>query len=1028
MKLAALNTRLSPIAIAVCLSACSSVPEKPASPTPVAPAATTQIAPPTIKGTLASLDRTTINIPKIDDQLESKALQKIDLPGAGQPLQPPPPARDLAPVPVTRDEVIDAKLNEGIYNQLLEQARKAPDPGTANAYLQVARKLKLGNSKFAAEKEEASLLEDNVTFYKELLKRMPAPEARAQIYYDLAKTYDLLGKKEESVAALKTLVTDYPKSPLLTEVYFRLAEDSFTHNRFTEAAGYYQKVLGDRKSEFYDTAVYKRGWSLYRAGDFETALPLFFDFAERIMVKPQKTDKEEAKLHDAMDVISLSFMMQDGPKTLDAHFDKVGPKFYESAIYANLAEAYLGKRQFTNAARTYESFIARHPADPSTPELSSAIIKIYEQGGFPSQVVLAKEDFITRYNPESEYWKNADEPTRAKLRPILEQHIVDLAKHYHALAQLDNNEGYYLKAAQWYRAHLELNPPESEAIGINELLAEALYSAKHYEDAIKEFEKTAYEYNNPKAVDAAYFALQSYQEWDKSLGENEEARKALLPKRGASVFKYASKFPQDENTPKLIQGLTQFLYDHYKEYDDSSRQLVKDLQASVFTLAAAYPENKNSALMLQGLTNLYLHFKDYDGAIGSAKTLLAINPPVDNALRQEAAGVIADAQYDQGKFNEADKSYQAVLAYNVTDAKLKAKYQDRLATSYYRQAEQLRDDKKPEEAAAFFQKAAQASVDVKIRASSDFDAAAVLLNGEKYKEAIPVLISFRDHYPNHELTQTIPEKLALAYEKLGDTENAAAQYEAIAARDVKKNPQNAREALWAAAEMYEKVKKTDAALRIYRQYSMDATNPPDLRAEATFKLYNNAVANQQPLEQQTALKTLAQLFEKQGNNASPRMKYFGALSNFKLSQPLYDAFAAIPLKQPLKTSILAKKKAMQNALSAYNKVAAIGVAEFVTAANFQQGEIYRQMAKDLLQSERPKGLSDLEAEQYTILLEEQADPLSDKAIDLHSLNSNLVKQDVYDSFVQKSFDALSELSPGRYNKHEQLEEGIDDIY
>jgi hypothetical protein len=57
------------------------------------------------------------------------------------------------------------------------------------------------------------------------------------------------------------------------------------------------------------------------------------------------------------------------------------------------------------------------------------------------------------------------------------------------------------------------------------------------------------------------------------------------------------------------------------------------------------------------------------------------------------------------------------------DAKLKTRYQDRLATTYYRQAEKLRDDKKPEEASAFFQKAAQASADTKIRTSSDFDAA-----------------------------------------------------------------------------------------------------------------------------------------------------------------------------------------------------------------------------------------------------------------------------------------------------------------
>ena len=63
--------------------------------------------------------------------------------------------------------------------------------------------------------------------------------------------------------------------------------------------------------------------------------------------------------------------------------------------------------------------------------------------------------------------------------------------------------------------------------------------------------------------------------------------------------------------------------------------------------------------------------------------------PVAEALRLEAAGVIADAHYDQGRFAEAEKSYQQVLAFNITDAKLKARYQDRLATALYRQADLL---------------------------------------------------------------------------------------------------------------------------------------------------------------------------------------------------------------------------------------------------------------------------------------------------------------------------------------------------
>ena len=223
--------RLSPLPAAVLLAACSVAPTPPAAtapaPAPVNPAANANAlpgkAPVDIQAygvrsrrTLASLDRVNIDIPKLDNQLPANRvqLQRVgDLPATAstQPLPAGDTAVEDVKKPLSLDEQVNEKLNESLYLQILEQARQAKDPGTANAYLQVARKLKLGNSKFSAEKEEQKLLEDSVAFYQDLLSRMSTPEARADIYYDLAKTYDLMGKKAESAAALKELANKYPQ-------------------------------------------------------------------------------------------------------------------------------------------------------------------------------------------------------------------------------------------------------------------------------------------------------------------------------------------------------------------------------------------------------------------------------------------------------------------------------------------------------------------------------------------------------------------------------------------------------------------------------------------------------------------------------------------------------------------------------------------------------------------------------------------------------------------------------------------------
>ncbi len=1016
--------RLTPLAVAVAfVTACSTTP----APTKVYPQQPTASTPaPAPVRTLASLGQVKVSIVPDTSPFEdaSQRLEKLQ-PRSNPFVQTP---EQITANANTIDAQINEKLNESLYNRLISDAKSAKDPGTATAYLNVARRLKSGSDDANVDKAEQELLTKNVEFYEDLIERMPEAESRAEIYYELAKNYDLLTNKEKSLAALKMLAEKYPETQHLTEVHFRLAEDAFASNHFTQAAEYYGKVLEDKKSGFYDQSLYKRGWALYRASDYDNAIPLFFAFAEKIWIKPKKSKQEEDALQSALDIISLSFIQMDGAKSLTAYFDTVGEKFYESIIYNNLAKAYLGKKLYKDAAETYTAFIDRHPFDPDAPELSTAIINVYDLGGFPSLVVTAKEAFVKHYDPSSTFWQQSSAETQDKLRPILESHIIDLAKHYHALAQLDNESADYQQAATWYRAHLSLNPKEEDALVVNQLLAEVLYSAKNYKDAIVEFEKTAYGYTaNPKAADAAYFALLSYQEWDKSVVDVTERQK-IIPQRVVSTLKFSEAFPENENTSIVMQGLIQFIYDNYKTYDDTAKQLSSDIEKQVTRIVATLPQEKSSALMVQGLTNLYLSYKDYESAVRTAKALLAINPPVDEKLRIEAATVVADAQFDKGNFAEADVAYQQVLAFNITDVKQKSRYQDRLATTYYRQAEKLRDEKNTELAAQTFLKAAEAAADPKLKATADFDAADVLYKAEKYSEAIPVLIAFKTKHPESPLAQDMLEKLAFAYEKSGDLSSAAQQFQAIAVRDAKKNPSASREATWAAAETYEKAKQPELALKIYQQVITDATNPVDLRAEAYNRTYTYYDKNSLSNEAQTTLKGIAQFYDKLGDKAPPRVKYLGAMAHFKLAQPIYDAFAALPLTQPLKASLAPKKKAMQTAITTYNKVANIGVAEFTTAANYQQALIYQKLSADLMASEKPKGMDELVLEQYVLVLEEQAEPFNQKAIEIYKANANLVKQDVYDSFVQKSFSALAELEPGRYKKSEQIEDAIDEIY
>jgi hypothetical protein len=164
-----------------------------------------------------------------------------------------------------------------------------------------------------------------------------------------------------------------------------------------------------------------------------------------------------------------------------------------------------------------------------------------------------------------------------------------------------------------------------------------------------------------------------------------------------------------------------------------------------------------------------------------------------------------------------------------------------------------------------------------------------------------------------------------------------------------------------------------------------------------------------------------------GTARTDRSRALAAKATLALAAPVRDEFMRIKLVAPLKKSLANKRTAMEAALKAYTQAADYEVSDVTTAATYESAELYRQLGKDLLSSERPKNLSKDELEQYDVLLEEQAFPFEEKAIKLHEVNAARTKDGTYDEWVQKSFTALAALNPGRYGKVEVGEQLVESI-
>ncbi len=928
---------------------------------------------------------------------EEKTVEQADAAAAAQA------SRSTATPRGNADEELDRDVDKMLYENFMREAQTTDNREEKYALLDLA-----GNVR--TNLEGASLDTDYQTaimLYKELLDTSTNPQERGEAYYLLAKAYALAGDLDASRRSLDALVKEYPNSPYYIEAQFRRGELLFSEGDFEFAAqAYGQVVKAGADNDFYSQAQYKLGWAQYKLGDYELALTQFFALVDALYKKPELDDPKtmESKTYgDTQRAISLAFSNLDGAESVKAWFNRYGHREYEKDVYRALGNVYLQQERFRDAALAFEAFVTVYPDSPLAPEFSTLSINAYDKGGFPTEVLPAKERFAEHYGIRSSYWQ-AHPDVREGYVPLLKGHLLDLAKYYHAQAQRSKQPADYDKPAAWYQEYLATPPTGPENVDINNLYAQSLFSAGRYARAVEEFERTAYKYGDVNAdtslsteqktqrislnSEAAYMALVSYQNHIRSLPSKSEADKTQLAewrnRRINSSLKFAATYPQHEKVPSVLYNI------------------IEDQLAN----------------------------GDKEAAIKTAGVLVNRQPPPEEKLLVYGWATIANGEFDLGRFKVAEFGYTQLLNYPSVTPEERGKYQERLAASVYKQGEALQQNGELAAAAAMFMRVGQVYPDATIRKNAEFDAATLYLNLGDTAAAIPILEAFRKRYPNDPLNETIPDKLAVAYEKTGDFSAAALELETIADRygESKDNQELARQALWQAAEMQDRAKQPDASVRLYRKYVQTYPTPYDFRAEAQFRLtgFYEQIGNTENREYW--LKQLTQTYTDAGSDANDRVAWLGAWAAFSLAEPGYEEFVSIKLTQPLKKSLTAKTTAMKNALGQYEKVAAIGVSEFATAANFKIGEMYRVLAADMMASERPKGLDELELEQYDLLLEEQALPYEDQAIDILIANTDLVKDNIYGKWVKSSFAQLAELLPGRYAKFEQVEDYVDIIY
>ena len=317
-----------------------------------------------------------------------------------------------------------------------------------------------------------------------------------------------------------------------------------------------------------------------------------------------------------------------------------------------------------------------------------------------------------------------------------------------------------------------------------------------------------------------------------------------------------------------------------------------------------------------------------------------------------------------------------------------------------------------------------------IRATAQYDAAASMLALKDYDGAARSLEDFRRRYPNHPLQADVGGKLALAYLERQQWTQAAGEFERVAT--TAKDPQVAREALWQSAELHEKAADAKSAPRAtaakaYERYLKQYPLPLERGLEARYRMARIAKADGDSKREAALMKEIYQGDLAGGSARTDRTRYLGATAALVMAEPAVAEYRKVALVEPLARNLKLKKAKMEEALKGYALAANYGVADVTTAATFQTAALYQDFGQAMIKSERPKKLSKAEREQYDVMLEEQAFPFEEKAIELHEVNAKRASEGVYDKWVKDSFHGLAKLRQVRYGKSERAEGVVDAI-
>ena len=827
-----------------------------------------------------------------------------------------------------------------------------------------------------------SRLESTITLITTSLHEYPDSNQNDRLLYNLANAYDQLEKSDQSIEALNVIIHKYPQSRYFLESQFRVAEDHFSKGNFIAAEDGYTNIIATPKNDrFIEKAYLKRGWSRLKLEYYHEAIDDFLNtvayhgFGDINDLAPAEKDV----FHEYFRAIGLAFSYMDDADEIEKYFRNTPDFEYLYEIYASISNIYLKQSRYSDSANTLIRFTRLYPSSPRAPESAAGIIESWRQGGFTQKTYNAIESYYNTYNTDSSFWHQVT-ITSKKLKQVsdsLKKYIMLMIAHHHKNFQSTPSNNTFLEADKWYQRYFKHYIQYSRKDNL------------HYQYAM-----LLSEHNNPNAA-LYHFEMSAY---DGSIILNKKAAYQTILTTSI-LYKYAEN---DLDKKQLL--------DKHLRYSNLYTQL--------------YPNDEYSMNVVIHASELAFKAQRYTEVI-SLSYLIENN--FDPNRREDIKIIRGHAHFELKEFELAESTYKSIIDSPQPSHKTLYQIKNRLALAIYKQGESEYQLGNIDNAILHFSRIANVIPDSDIASAGLQEAVKLAMDNKQWSVAINLINDFQDRFPGHELNKKMSKTLSLAYLNNGQEIHAAKEYEKLANSDADLVAKMA--AQWKAAELYESNDQINSAISAYQQFADTYRRPYPQRLEAMQKLVGLYESKDETPNADLWRHNIVNADRAiPRENKTPRTNLIASLAALELAKDEFEAYKKINLTLPLKQSLDKKKLFMQKAVRYFGQASAYGIAETATQAKHRIAEIYQMFSHALLNSQRPKGLSVDEREQYNILLEDQAFPFEEKAIEFFEANLSHAKDGIYDDWVRLSHSQLKLLFPGRYQRETKTDAYINVLH